>query len=136
MGSRYIERITHFKGYLESYLNLPCYPCNFLKYFKKGDEEWGTPLSIPVSIDDRIENFDLVKVYPNPTNLYLNIELHELWKNPLIEIVNILGKIQQSVKVKLDEQTIAVDVSSFPKGMYFVVIIDNKIRHRIRFVVQ
>lgn len=60
-----------------------------------------------------------IKVYPNPTSKYLNIELPQNTENRIesIEMYNLLGK-----KIKSFQKNTTIDVSSFSKGIYILKI--------------
>ncbi len=69
-----------------------------------------------------IEEFDLegsVKVYPNPANNILNIELDEVYEVVNMRILNILGKEVQQKQFNR-EQLLKIDISELPTGPYFI----------------
>ncbi len=69
-----------------------------------------------------IEEFDLegsVKVYPNPANNILNIELDEVYEVINLRILNILGKEVQQKQFNR-EQLLRIDISELPTGPYFI----------------
>lgn len=71
-----------------------------------------------------------VKIYPNPTNQVLNIELPQNTEGPSIEIFNTMGNMMSKTK------QLNVDVSGLSTGIYFVQI---KTKDRVgvrRFVVN
>jgi Secretion system C-terminal sorting domain len=70
------------------------------------------------------------KIYPNPTNQVLNIEIPKNTEGPSIEIFNAMGIMVSKTK------QLNVDVSTLPTGIYFVQI---KTKDRVgvkRFVVN
>lgn len=115
-------------------LSLACYPCNILKYFKKGTEEWGTPLNIPVGAEEKEVVPILLIVFPNPADDYLTIEFSELMENPGVEICDILGKKQESKIIDRSGYAIKVDVSLLQDGVYIASVSMDNLIHRIRFV--
>lgn len=63
-----------------------------------------------------------IKVFPNPANDYLKIQSHELIKH--VKIVDLNGEI---VQTHTDIANGYIDISSLPKGTYFIKIqIDDK----------
>lgn len=69
-----------------------------------------------------IEDLNLegsVKVYPNPANNLLNIELDEMYEVINVRIMNILGKEVQQKQFKR-EQLLRLDISELPSGPYFI----------------
>lgn len=77
-----------------------------------------------------------VEVFPNPTSDFLNIDLSHLdLKKPKIEIRSIIGS---KMKVNLEKNGLKkykVDVESFPRGYYLVLVMDDqsKFQQTVRF---
>jgi Secretion system C-terminal sorting domain len=89
-------------------------------------EYCGIPTLTPTA---ELQTLDF-KIYPNPTNQVLNIEIPENTEGVSIEIINAMG-IVMSKTIQLN-----VDVSTLPTGIYFVQI---KTKDRVgvkRFVVN
>jgi hypothetical protein len=84
-----------------------------------------------------------LKVYPNPASNILHIEIPEQlktetstpvfnlstvyhqWQSAHLEIYNLFGKKMLSKEVVQSEKEVAVDVSSWPRGMYVVRLVYN-----------
>lgn len=62
----------------------------------------------------KTENPDILKIYPNPTNDFINIEIAGKGN---IEIININGQVLYSKEYNKPQQ---IDISDYPKGIYFV----------------
>jgi len=76
-----------------------------------------------ISTQITIPPFNDLKVYPNPAKNYLIIETqlkHD--KNDII-IYNISGQIVK--KQQLIEENTQIDIRNFPRGLYFVKLINN-----------
>ena len=77
-----------------------------------------------------------VEVFPNPTSDYLNIDLSHLnLQKPKIEIRSIIGT---QMRVNLEKNGLKkykVDVQSFPRGYYLVLVMDDrsKFQQTVRF---
>lgn len=74
-------------------------------------------LNIPTSnndLEDRNINF---KIYPNPTESILNIEIQNS-DNAFIEITNILGEITLAKQLKES----VINISSIQSGVYFITL--------------
>lgn len=70
-----------------------------------------------------IDQFESVKIYPNPTSSYITISALQN-KVQLIKIYNILGNIQDVIKGNCENTTI--DLSDYNSGVYIVNIeLDN-----------
>lgn len=77
-----------------------------------------------------------VEVFPNPTSDFLTIDLSKLdLKKPKIEIRNIIGSKMDMSLDELDEKRFRVDVTSFPRGYYLVLVKDgqSKFQQTVRF---
>jgi hypothetical protein len=95
-------------------------------YIRIAYEYCGIPTLTPTA---ELQTLDF-KIYPNPTNQVLNIEIPENTEGVSIEIINAMG-IVMSKTIQLN-----VDVSTLPTGIYFVQI---KTKDRVgvkRFVVN
>ncbi|MDR1792362.1 MAG: C25 family cysteine peptidase [Bacteroidales bacterium] len=66
-------------------------------------------------------NSNLLKIYPNPTSSQLKIINYQLKDGENVEIIDILGRVQQS-KIINQQSEIILDVSHLPRGMYFIKI--------------
>jgi len=77
----------------------------------------------PTNIND-IENSNVVSVYPNPTNDYLNIENALLTNDEIISVFNIQGEIilQQIIQ----QQKTEIEISNLTKGVYILKIESEK----------
>lgn len=71
-----------------------------------------------------------LKLYPNPTNNIINIELNS--KNEKAIITNLLG--QKIVEVNLESTKNTIDVSTFEKGIYFLSIENRNLQKK--FIVE
>jgi hypothetical protein len=71
-----------------------------------------------VDIKDFVSD-DNILVYPNPVSDYLNIDFKHTSANSLITIYNINGICIYSQKYE-NVKTGRIDISSFPKGIYFM----------------
>jgi len=88
--------------------------------------------SLKMNSDPKVK----VEVFPNPTSDFLTIDLSKLdLKKPKIEIRNIVGSKMQITSEDLGGKKRRVDVSSFPRGYYLVLVKDDqsKFQQTIRF---
>jgi len=91
-----------------------------------------TLASIQTNNDPKVK----VEVFPNPTTDFLTIDLSKLdLKKPNIEIRNIIGSKMAMIKEDEGDKKIRVDVTSYPRGYYFVLVKDDqsKFQQTIRF---
>ena len=73
-------------------------------------------------------------IYPNPTSGKFRLELKEFnpLKNPAMEIFNSTGTLIKNTSIA--GSTIEVDISTYPKGLYFIKITDGKRVHTKRII--
>jgi hypothetical protein len=91
-----------------------------------------TLASIQTNNDPKVK----VEVFPNPTTDFLTIDLSKLnLKKPNIEIRNIIGSKMSMTKEDAGDKKIRVDVTSYPRGYYLVLVKDDqsKFQQTIRF---
>ena len=80
-----------------------------------------------VSIDDPEANFGL-KVYPNPVNSKLNLELSPIRKEMVITLTDINEKQLKSIRIQPDylSSLHQIDVSELSKGIYYLNISNSE----------
>ena len=77
-------------------------------------------LAISINESDIQEN--AIQVYPNPTNKFLNIKSKNDLPNILqIEIMDNLGRILYNKSEVTVINSYSIDISEYPKGLYFAV---------------
>jgi len=95
-----------------------------LVYYKKGDEEWGTPLW--VSLEDQVNNNHSITIFPNPVENYLNISSEK--KISKIQVYTINGKciIDSEYTEKL------IDLRYLTSGIIYIIAvkIDDQIIYK------
>jgi hypothetical protein len=77
---------------------------------------------------------DNYKVYPNPTTGLINIEFNSpISENVSIEIVNELGEVMGNFQKQIftGKNTLNYDITSYPKGIYFVRIKEQNITFKL-----
>ena len=87
-------------------------------------------------IENEIINFENyifndLKIYPNPTNDYLNIEFNNYSsQNISITFENILGQeiIRYNIKEGNQEFSKQFNISEYSKGVYYVKLISNNLK--------
>lgn len=131
-GGAYIDPMPTFYEYFEGcggpysayddwYGNVDSYK---LVYYKKGSEEWGTPLS-PDCERLNIDNITIdksnpeISVFPNPCNQYIDVNVKNI-KQPQItmELYNIEGKLIESYIINSNLSN-RLNLSNLDKGIYF-----------------
>ena len=77
-----------------------------------------------------------VGIFPNPTSDFLNIDLTKLdLEKPQFEIRSIIGSKMTAVVEDNGPKKYKVDVQSFPRGYYLVIVRDDrsKFQQTVRF---
>ncbi|MXN92445.1 T9SS type A sorting domain-containing protein [Flavobacterium sp. Sd200] len=84
-------------------------------------------------INVSIKNF---KVYPIPSDSYLNIELvsDSISSNVELSIYNMIGQVVK--KLKVTDKSTTIDVSNYDKGVYFIKINNNGVLESHQFIVK
>jgi hypothetical protein len=93
-----------------------------LVYYKKGTEEWGTPML--VSIDNIKSNNTDIIIYPNPAKSTLNIITNDI-ETIDMRIISMSGKLVKTIKLSTESKTI--DISQLRTGIYILGIKQNDI---------
>jgi hypothetical protein len=109
------EWYTNFEEYVDYSIEL--------KYFMKGDEEWGEPLMVSTGPVLTIQN--QLKVYPNPFNSYFNIDLTGInSRNCEGFIMDLNGKQILTFPLKANQSN-PIQLPGLSKGLYLLKIIGN-----------
>ena len=96
---------------------------NLLKNFEPdfgGRFEYSFSTSFPVSVEE-LEFLTSIKVFPNPTGNYCNIEAEDII-NAEVSIHNLLGQEIEPPILSSSDDAIRLNLNSFPAGIYSVTI--------------
>ena len=61
-------------------------------------------------------------LYPNPAKRFVNLEFEALKENALLQILDINGRRVRTLDLKAGIETLQIDVSDLPKGIYTVML--------------
>lgn len=87
-----------------------------------------------VNAKDKITEIDNINIYPNPSDNLVYININDGSFNGKLSIINDLG--QEVYSLGVNQNHFSVDVSYFPKGVYFFELLDlNKNAMKITKVV-
>lgn len=112
-------KITYIEGCGKEFWRYPYTDYEYwryLKYYKKGNEEWGNKY---VGVEENRSFSKQFRIYPNPSNDILTIDLRADSRIEQIEIVDNAGKLV-SLKQINSETSHQLDVSGLPNGLYFI----------------
>jgi hypothetical protein len=93
-----------------------------LVYYKKGDEEWGTPLVI-VGVDEQNISQN-ARIYPNPARQVINVQLSEAALPAKIGFYNVMGSLLK--EFVLTEANQQISLQQLTPGLYFYRIANEK----------
>lgn len=80
---------------------------------------------------EAFELSDYFKLYPNPVSDFVNIEIQSGIKIIGAEIYNTRGQLVTTLK---DQLATAVDITTWPSGIYFVIIQTDRGVYKTRFI--
>lgn len=83
-----------------------------------------------VSVSDLLSNELGFKLYPNPANNLITIEINS--KNEKAIITNLLG--QKILELNLETQKTTIDISKFEKGIYVFSLVNRNLKEK--FIVE
>ena len=61
-------------------------------------------------------------IYPNPAKSFVNLEFETLQENTLLQILDINGRRVRTLDLKAGIETLRIDVSDLPKGVYTIML--------------
>lgn len=103
-----------------------------LIYYKKGEEEWGTP--IIVSIDKIGKLKQNVFAYPNPAKNKFYIESPEsLNKLKYLEIYSVNGMLVKYQEFENNYNS-KIDIKNLKEGLYIIKIVSENEIHQIKLI--
>jgi len=128
--SHFVVGIGHAKFYSNDYGGWNNE--NDLVYFKKGDEEWGTPNWLTsVTVEDVVLKQPEISLYPNPAKDRLNIVTDNV-NNASVYIYTMLGNHIMTNELKSGQSSI--DISLLKPGVYSLVYHTDKQKFRRKFI--
>jgi hypothetical protein len=126
----YVLGLGNVLDYVNNYNTYSMYAIvrNVLVYYKKGTEEWGTPLLLSSKNIESETNKKNFTIFPNPATDKITISSEQM-ANGEVEIYNSLGiKMLEVRGKKLDpsipqgDSSLEIDIAAFPNGIYVVKI--------------
>ena len=61
-------------------------------------------------------------IYPNPAKSFVTLEFEALQENILLQLLDINGRRVRTLDLKAGVETLQIDVSDMPKGVYTVML--------------
>ena len=66
----------------------------------------------------------LFRLYPNPANSQVQVELQQIPKNAYLQLYNVQGSLLHSIPIT--QQTLSINTNGYPTGIYYCKLIDNE----------
>ena len=88
---------------------------------------------IPLSVED---NSFVVKVYPNPAQDELIVELNDVYEVERLEFVDFLGKIHNITTFSKNNNKLFIDVSYYNSGVYTLNIKTDRGLNTARIIIE
>ncbi len=107
------ERGSNFKAYI--------FECASGNYRVGGNNN---PEEEENTVIDKYENNNSVLIYPNPNRGLFNVEVKNLTGVAMVEVYDLMGKKMMS-KV-MSENEVVMDITTYPKGIYVVRVLEDK----------
>jgi hypothetical protein len=91
-------------------------------------DEWSFSTATPTKINP-VSNVDKFDIYPNPTHGNINIRTTGDFFRFSVRIYNVIGQLVKEMEIHLNGgKTFSIDLSSLPKGQYFLsMMVENEI---------
>ena len=93
---------------------------DILLYYKKGEEEWGTPITIETGINAHAKRITGL-IYPNPTTGQIHINLDFSKKPGAFTVMNSSGSIVYKKSSDLTSTEI-IDLEGHSPGIYYLTV--------------
>jgi PKD repeat protein len=96
---------------------------------------WNCTTSIGIAKDDVAPA--AFEVYPNPSTGLVNLRLKNKAKDDYqMEVTNVLGQVLMQKGLTLSDKEQTLDLSSFPKGVYFIKVVNKNTTETRRIVLD
>lgn len=94
-----------------------------------------TEIVQPTSINEWTSNIEGLAIYPNPANNRITIKPNQLTTaNYQLTIIDLFGRLIFQSLIKDQQAPIAINVSSFSKGVYFIEVGNDRNIARTKFI--
>jgi len=112
-----------------------------IKSYKYGREyeSYPKPIGGVLSSSNYIQNVDLLKVYPNPSNGKFVIELESPYSQALsISVYTYLGKLIKKVNLSLEATSnkVQLELNDVPNGLYILQAEGELIKQQARIIIE
>jgi hypothetical protein len=87
-----------------------------------GREDWAI-IKVREDVSNGIQNsvYTKIKVFPNPTDGFINIQLNEI-NDPVITLIDLSGRLIREYKIASINDVLGLDLSDIKNGTYILSI--------------
>ena len=83
-----------------------------------------TYLTVPTAVQNVNDNVQVMSVYPNPANSYINVDVNTAITGSIqVEVLNVMG--QKVNMVQAQNNKASIDVANLPAGYYMIACYNN-----------
>ncbi len=91
-----------------------------LNYYKKGDEEWGNPLTPPtIGIFENPNKKQLISVFPNPASNYIHFSIPDKFVDKEYRLAIVDSKGLKQIEKKITASNNSLNIANWNEGIYF-----------------
>ncbi|MDP4292083.1 MAG: T9SS type A sorting domain-containing protein, partial [Bacteroidota bacterium] len=100
--------------------------------------EASLPITVCLSVGIQDESLaNKVEVFPNPTKDIFYVKINKPFENDFkVEVCNSFGQVMQRVIKKKGDNKFSVDLTSYPKGIYFITFSNAEAHFNCKIVKQ
>ncbi len=86
---------------------------------------------VVTGLPDNAASNNIVEIFPNPSNGEININISELGHNAELQVLSIDGKLieKRTLQSSSSDLNTKLDLSSQPKGVYFIRVTNEDLNH-------
>ena len=111
------------------------------QWYYCGSENYNNPVPISVinggfAVSVKETTLSNVKIYPNPTSNYLNVEAPTAQGNYTLKVFNTIGQQMMQNNGVINGQKLSIDVSGFAPGIYIVQLKAETGTLEAKFIVE
>ncbi|MCB0540935.1 MAG: PKD domain-containing protein, partial [Bacteroidetes bacterium] len=117
---------------VHTYAQTGTYNVCLTAYNTCGDTTYCQEVSVVGTGIVQLSDGGTVKVYPNPAQSYINIELQNTVESLQVRIIDLQGKIYMKTKIKPSKEQL--DLSNLSSGIYFIQLKDKQGEYSIKIL--
>ena len=113
------------------------YYLSYLKYYKKGNDEWGTPLIPPmVGISGKPIKKKLISVFPNPSTSDIYFDIPNKFDDKEFKLVIVDSKGLKQIEKQITTSKNSVTIANWNEGIYFYNLSNDRFSESGKILVK